>query len=389
MDAARLFAALLKPVATALTVATVSGGLVFGVRALSGEGGPPPLIDVGGGTPYVVYGEFGDLADTFFAAPADNLAAKQAIASAVHAPGFGANAALSPDGRRIAYTALPPDTPRPSAAAPAELRVVESGAAPRLLASGADLLVPPVWAPDGHSVVIRRSEPTAAGVGTFRLARVYLDGGKETILVTDDAGLFPIAFTPDGASLYYARISPAGTDLLSVPSRGGDPVAVAHLSDDVARDWRLSPDGSRLTYLVQVLEGDRYTFVARVLDLAGDGLGGLDALNRSEAGAADEFGPVWWPDGSKVVLGRVRGEPAAPARIVSAATGDEEPVGQLDRGFDVPLSVAPSGEFIAVRSFKEGTPLQPGPNFVEIVGPEGRLALSDRSDVAVLGWLQR
>lgn len=387
MDAARLFAALLKPIATAFTVAIVSGGLVFGIRALRGEAGPSPLIEVRGSAPYVVFGEFGDLADTFFAAPADNLATKQAIASAAHAPGFGTNAALSPDGRRIAYTALPPDTLRPSAAAPAELRVVESGGAARLLTSGADLLVPPVWAPDGRSVVIRRSEPADIGPGTFRLARIYLDGGREASLVEDDAGLFPIAFTPDGASLYYARVSPAGTDLFSVPARGGDPVAVAHLSDDVARDWRLSPDGSRLTYLVQVLQDDRYTFVARVLDLTGSGLGGLDALNRSQAGAADEFGPVWWPDGSKVVLGRVQGNAPAPARIVSATVGDEQPLGDLDRGFDVPLSVAPSGGFVAVRSFKEGTPLQPGPNFVEIVGPAGRVALSDRSDVAVLGWL--
>ena len=58
----------------------------------------------------------------------------------------------------------------------------------------------------------------------------------------------PIAFAPDGSAFYFATLNATGTDLYRVAPDGSAESLIAHLSDEVARDWKLSPDGTRIAY---------------------------------------------------------------------------------------------------------------------------------------------
>ena len=151
-----------------------------------------------------------------------------------HAPEYGAAVALSPDGTRIAYVALPASGAA-AIDAPAEVWVMDrNGRNRKRLAGDADLPVAPVWSPDGLSVVFRRSDNSDAA-GHFQLVRVTTDGA-ETTLVDSTDGLLPVGFAPDG-SLYFVRLSTAGTDL---------GVRLRERRRDVAT-WRISATTSPAT----------------------------------------------------------------------------------------------------------------------------------------------
>ncbi|MDZ4278267.1 MAG: hypothetical protein U1B78_03915, partial [Dehalococcoidia bacterium] len=204
----------------ALAAVGLGLGLTLGLRSPAGSQSPStelaPLLREAG--PLVVFSELGLEADTIWAAGPDNPSERAELARVQHAPGFGISPSLSPDGARIAYTAVAPNVVAAGPDAPAELWVldIETGATTRL-AEGVDLQITPVWSRGGDAVVARRSESPEDAEGSFELLRIDLSGAV-TSLVGGSQGLFPIDFSPDGRALYYASISPSGTDLASVPA---------------------------------------------------------------------------------------------------------------------------------------------------------------------------
>ncbi|MCH7837266.1 MAG: PD40 domain-containing protein [Chloroflexi bacterium] len=375
----------------ALVVAALLVGAAGLMLSLRGTAGNDPTVSsqlqslLRQGGPLVVYSEFGPEADTLWAANADDPADRVQLGRVDHAENFGIFPSLSPDGTRIAYTVLLP-VPGPSGAA--ELWVLEiAGGASRRLADGIDLRVTPVWSPASDAVVVRRSDGQEGSAGSSELLRIDLNGTATTI-ASAEAGLFPIDFSPDGAWLYYAILSPSGTDLARAPAQSsGKAEVVAHLSDGIARDWHLSPDGTQLAYLGQVsLEGG-FTFVAQVLDLA---LGTVyTPLSRGSA----QFNPIW-ERGGGLTIGRLDGDAGgAPVRlsvdgnVLARVPPPGSPSGRA--GFDVPLSWSPDGAYLAVRSFERSSVANPGPSRVVVTGADGqRRELSPVSDVVVAGWLE-
>jgi Tol biopolymer transport system component len=334
------------------------------------------------GSPLLIYSEFGTNSDAIWAARADDLSQRIPIASVAHAAEYGINAALSPDGSHIAYTVLPTKA-SPAIDSPAEVWVMDSdGRHARRLATGADLPVAPVWAPDSSSVVFRRSSG-GDSASSFQLVRVTLTG-TETEMLDANEGVLPVGFSPEGA-LYYTQFSSAGTDLGQVPADGGASVSVAHLSDDFARDWHLSPDGSRLAFLAPRSSADGASFSAMVVGLDGGAESALKAATAVQA-QDDEFNPIWRPNG-ELTIGRL--DPTAPRAPVLRIAGDQ-PVGALAApplGFDVPLSWSPDGTYLAVRFFEGNSAANPGRSWVMVVSITGeRHSVSANSDVAVLGW---
>ena len=375
----------------ALLVAALLVGAAGLLLSLRGTAGNDPTVSsqlqslLQQGGPLVVYSEFGLAADTLWAANADDPADRVQLGRVDHAENFGIFPSLSPDGTRIAYTVLLP-VPGPNGAA--ELWVLEiAGGASRRLADGIDLRVTPVWSPASDAVVVRRSDGQEGSAGSSELLRIDLNGAATTIAVAE-AGLFPIDFSPDGAWLYYAILSPSGTDLARAPAQSsGKAEVLAHLSDGVARDWHLSPDGTQLAYLGQVpLEGG-FTFVAQVLDLS---LGTVyTPLSRGSA----QFNPIWEREGG-LTIGRLDGDAGgAPVRlsvdgnVLARVPPSGSPSGKA--GFDVPLSWSPDGAYLAVRSFERSSVANPGPSRVVVTGADGqRRELSPVSDVVVAGWLE-
>jgi hypothetical protein len=359
------------------TVAAVMGialGLVL-PRLGGGASAEPPALPVGNG-PLVIYSEGGAAFDTLWAASPDDPAGRTLLSAIQHATGFGIEPGLSPDGRYIAYTVVPPV----SAGDTGELRLfdIDTGET-AVLARGVDARIVPVWSAASDAVAVRRSVWGAAG-GRFAIVRVDLAGG-ETPLVGSDAGLFPIGFSPDGAWFYFAALSTAGTDLGRVGAAGGEATLIAHLSDGVARDWHLSPDGVQLAYLAQPAAEAGAAFVARVLDLA---TGSVEE-SATPAGVA-QFNPVWTRSGTLTVGTLTPGLGGAALRLGDG--GGASALAPPARGFDVPLAWSPDGAHLAVRAFAGASLDDPGPSRVAVVGTDGeRRDLSPVSDVIIAGWL--
>ena len=373
-----------KAAGVTIVVGALAAGLWFGVSAIRNDGNGAASAE---GSPLLIYSEFGRDSDTIWSAPADDPTRRTRLAAIDHAPEYGAVASLSPDGKRIAYTVL---SASGAAAidAPAEVWLMDrDGRNRKRLAVDADLPVAPVWSPDGSSVVFRRSDNSDSS-GHFQLVRVTTARAETTLLDTTD-GVFPAGFTP-GGSLYFVRLSTAGTDLGVVYAAGGVMSNVAHLSDDFARDWHLSPDGTRLAYLAPRESATTAFYGAVVLDLDPAAVTNQFKAAAVPSNQGDEFNPIWRPDGT-VTIGRLasnsgEGAPALQMALNNGATTNARPA--PPRGFDVPLVWSSDAGYLAVRFFEGSTVTNPGRSWVTVVGADGkRQTVSPNSDVEVMGWV--
>jgi hypothetical protein len=344
-----------------LACAVAAAGLTIGLRA--GTSQQPDdasralaaLVERSGTA--LVYSEFGDSADTIWATnpsdPDDHLA----LGIAPHDAGYGVFPALSPDGRFVAYTAL--------SGGRGELRLLDIKAqSTRTLAAGVDLQATPVWSNDSASVVVRRSSGGDENAPIeSELLQVDLNGTTTTI-VDEQAGVYAIDFSPEGA-LYYASLNASGTTLKRAGAAGIEDVAL--LSNDIARDWTISPDGARLAYAASGDAG----FAVSVLDIAT----GESGTAGSSSGAG--FSPVWAPDGTLSIGNEDRTFGAGGA----ASSGGS--------GFDMPVSWASDGSYFVVRHFEGESAADPGPSWLWAIDATGsRQRIADTSDIVVAGWLE-
>jgi hypothetical protein len=333
---------------------TTSGGSTAATSALIATSGSR-----------IAYFGFDRTADTLWLADPQNPSSRTKGLTIAHAPDYGAIPTRSPDGRSFAYLVLPGDTPAPGPASPAELWVASiAGGSPRLIASGADLLVHAVWAPGGQGLVYRRSDEASH----LMLAR--LGGGEPIELASSANALFPVAY--EGANLLYVELSDAGSVLRSTAGFS------ARLSDGLTRDWALSPDGSRIAYLEMMLATNQAASRAFVFDMASG--------TRTAVGApdADAFSPAWGADGSLAVGQLKAGETTAVTLAVPGSTKFAFTAPQ--RGFDVPLALdATAG--LAVTSFDGNTITNPGRASLVVVRPDGSRREIASGEVTFLGWI--
>lgn len=377
----RVFTAAAKPaLAGSALIAAVAGGY-FAVNNVRG-GSVSAFQQVQGHGQQLVISEFGERADSIVAVNPADVSSRKTIATIEHAGGFGVFPSLSPDGKAIAYTALPSDTAKPSPDTPAHAAVVDVDGHVTLLADDVDLLVTPVWSPDSESLVVRKNTPSADSAGTFELLLLGRDGSRATITTWSTASVFPIAFAPDGSKLYFATLNASGTDLYSIAPDGSDETRVAHLSDQIARDWTLSPDGSTLAYSAAE-SGAQPRMITMTLDLAT----GAATQALAAAGQHLEFNPRWDGDG-RLTVAAVRPQGGSDALSVDSA-GTTDSVAGSDDAIDLPLGWSPRGDRLAVRAVQGATPFDAGASHVELVGRDGaRERVSDSADVLIVGWLR-
>lgn len=344
------------------------------------EDGPSAVVEPQG-PPRIVFAEFGLNEDQVYTAPADAPEDRTLRTSVPHAPGWGINPATSAAGSLVAYTVLPEDA-EPDRESPAELWVLDV-ATDRLtrLARDADLLVAPVFADDGRSLLYRRSEGARQEIVRVSVA----DLSREVIHAEQTSfGVFPIGVR-DGA-LIFARLSAEGTDLYRAAD-GGEPQLLLHASDDIARDWRLSPDGDALSFLAPVVEAERVVHRAQAVSL--DSLQPLDLPAPAEGSpvATEQYGPVWTPDGSALTVGQEAFSSESEPAVVLGLDGSRLELTTPDYGFDVPIAWSGDGRYLAVRSFDGRNSVQPGLQRTVIVDREGaRIDVDVPSEVIFLGW---
>jgi len=373
----RALAAFAKPALIGGTLTVAAGAAYTGYDHWRGDGATP-FERVQQQGQRLLVSEFGDKSDTIVAVNPDDPADRTVIATIDHAPGYGIFAALAPDGDAFAYTALPSSTGRPSPDTPADAAIVEADGDVTLLATDVDLLIPPVWSPDGESIVVRKNTPEEGARGTFDLILLGRDGARRTLTTWRSAAVFPIGFAPDGATLYFATLNEGGTDLYRIGADGSDEALVSHLSDEVARDWRLSPDGATLAYSVAET-GPPPAVVAMTLDLA------TAAASRvTSADGAAELNPAW--RGDDVTISSV--DAGGGSSVTVDARGASSTLSESDDSIDLPLAWAPDGSTLAVRSVDDPTTGSARGSYVELIRVDGsRTRASDSPDALIVGWM--
>ena len=365
-----------------LTVAAVIGGAVL----LDGSGG-----DDAGGAPaaaQLVFAEFGANEDRIYLAPASDLEQRSVVARIPHANGWALTPATEMAGPLVAFVALPPDAePRRDAPADLWLLDVASGELTRL-ASDADLLAAPVLDRAGRYLVYRSSSID----GTQALVRVDLASrARRTLLqLATDFGVFPVAFARDGA-LVYAELSTRGTDLYRVTAEGaseGQGELLAHASDHVARDWRLSPEGDALSYLAPEEQSERIVYRLHVVGL--DGTAAPPPADMTAGIEGDQFSPVWTAAGDGITFGREPGFVAGAPPLTLPLDGAlaPPPLEAPAQGFDVPLGWSADGRYLATRSFDGRDAFDPGrESLVVIASAGGRETVHADRELIFIGWL--
>lgn len=357
--------------ASVFVVALAATALVVRIRGGAPDG------------PQLIFAEFGATADRIYTAPPDDLAKRTLITTVDHVEGWGLNPAVAPAGGRIAYTVLPPGS-RPQGDAPAELWLVDVRArSKRRLAGDADLRVAPAFDRAGSVLVYRASAPG----GRQALMRVDVaSGARRPLYATETTfGMYPVGFARDGA-LVFAGLSQQGTDIYRV-REGEPPALLLHASDQIARDWRLSPDGGAIAFLAPELRAERVVHRLAVVRLEGAETRPVPGVTDGQA-AVDQLAPVWTPAGDAVTVGRE----AAPGTSAAAVTlplggGASTALAAPARGFDAPLGWSPDGRFLAARSFDGTTVQAPGRETTVVIAVGGqRRTVPGATDLIVFGW---
>ena len=387
----RVLAAVAKPalLAGGITASAAGGWLAY--DQFAPHGNVTPFQQVQSVGQRLIISEFGDKTDTIVAVdPADVSGARTQLATIDHATGFGVFPVLSPDGKTIAYTALSPGEPRPSPDTPAHAAIIDADGTVTSLADDVDLLIAPVWSPDSQSIVVRKNTPLEGGAGSFELVLLGRDGSRVTLSSWKSASAFPIAFAPDGSKLYFATLNNDGTDLYSVGAEGNGETHLGHLSDQIARDWKLSPDGSRIAYSAAE-SGSHPAVIARTFDLASGAMSDAIGASGLEVGptagdvARGEFNPAWRSDGT-LTISSLKIDGGSDALAISRG-GAASSLVTNGSGIDLPLGWSPDGVTLAVRSVDGKAPNEASASHVELLRDGARERISDNADVLIVGWL--
>lgn len=208
--------------------------------------------------------------------------------------------ALSPDGRRIAFTRTLPRKGEPLAST-RELYVMNAdGSKSRRLTRNRREEFGPDWLPDGRVIFLScvlAKEPPGCD-----LVAIRPNGTRERQLA--DLGFtLDVAVSPDGRRIAYSQ----NAELFVADLNGANR---RQLTDDDTGDaspaW--SPDGSKLAFVSNRAESAPCFFhncVGSTNELYVMGSDG-DGVERLTETPHDEDNPTWSPDGSRIAYSRVR-----------------------------------------------------------------------------------
>lgn len=432
----------------------------------------PPPTD----TSYrLVYQELGAVEDIIWRVVPSDPSQREEVAKIPHGEGLSVEPSLSPDGRLIAYIAVPEGATDPSIQSELyilDLKRQETEQVP----VGVDQRFRPLWSPDGRLLYVRSNAPQQVMIIqiTVSIKPAPDDPTPEptrrptptreptpppdpspvptaspppapepisTILkahISTALTFIPLGFAADGKSLYFIAVlggtgggtnvgtyAPATTESIAAayaaavaaaaaataspeptlppeptPVEPGAPTPsptpqptpllgsfVAQLSDQIARDYDLSPDTKFLSYLAQGLVDGQFLLRASIADL---GAKTTMVIATDGLPAGDHLRPLWHPDGKHLAVGVLpsSGESGAVA-LVPAAGGAPSFLPAPLAGFDVPVAWAPDATYLAVTNYSGDSLANLGKERLDLVAPSGqRLTVAEGVKVKVVGWFQ-
>jgi hypothetical protein len=178
--------------------------------------------------------------------------------------------------------------------------------------------------------------------------------------------------------------SPEPSPAASPAPLSGDVFLV--LSDQIARDYALSPDATRLAFLVPGLAEGQFVSRTYIADIKSEDVSPLPSPAGLAAG--DQLSPAWHPDGDRLAVGQLPSG-SEPGRVAVVPLGGGQPLflPPPDKGFDQPLSWSPDGKFLAVTSFAGDSLANPGSSRLVFVSVNGqRPAAPEALEIRPVGW---
>jgi hypothetical protein len=161
------------------------------------------------------------------------------------------------------------------------------------------------------------------------------------------------------------------------------------ISEQTASDVTLSPDGTRVAFLVPGLVGGQFVYRAHVFQLDPK----TDEPLPVPAGVSegDQLSPVWYPDGEKVTVGQLPSGPdTGGAAIIPLDGSPATLLPPPPTGFDEPLSWSPDGAYLAVSYFPGESLGNPGNPRLVFVTPLGqRPAAPQGAAFFPIGWVRQ
>ena len=160
---------------------------------------------------------------------------------------------------------------------------------------------------------------------------------------------------------------------------------VVKLTDQIARDYDLSPDKRHLSYLSQDIVNGEFVLLPYIADLPGKT---TTAVSTDGLPPGDHFSPLWHPGGALLALGSLpTGLETGAVALVPIGGGAPGFLPAPERGFDVPTAWAPDGSFLAVNNFSGDSLANLGSSRIDLVAPTGqRMILAEGNQFDVIGW---
>ncbi len=235
-------------------------------------------------------------------------------------------------------------------------------------ASPLDFLSAVTWAQRGDRVAGQLSSlPDAAGRVKVDIIETAVATGTARTLTTfaDVLHATPIGYSPDGSQLYVVTLDQSGSLVWTV-SKDGKQERLGRLSTGRTRDWRLSPDGSRIAF-VEAQVGDR-SFGGRVFIIA-------TGVLRDSGSQLQQIGTSWRPGSLSPDFGGPGG----------SLTLEPRPG---DGSYIVPLEWSPDGTTLVASVLREGDdPLDPPIESIQVMSSGQRSLLAEEPGARFLGWV--
>ena len=230
----------------------------------------------------------------------------------------GTNPRIAPDGKVVVYQRAATDGYRYNLmAVPAD-----GSAAPRLLARGWQNPSTFAWSPDGRTIA------TAIGpeVGAGRLVLVDVAGGATRTVAR---GYFTgVSFSPDGASIAYARYPharfPPATDIYRAAVAGGAPVQIT--KDHTSQNPLWGPSGKVVFGRLVDAKRRRYGPKSELYVMNPDGTRVKRLTTTKVAQLLFGLSPTQWSADGTRLLAEFDGQDTSYAETVDPATGAHRPV---------------------------------------------------------------
>jgi len=218
-------------------------------------------------------------------------------------------------------------------------------------ASRVSTLVPdpasdPAISPDGKLVAFRRNSYAPGGAGIF-----VTSGEGQSVQLTEHPGDCCPAWSPDGNSLAFTRISADEYAIYVVSAKGGTPRKISHEDPRKKRgELAWTPDGKFIAFSGDSPHGGSQIFLLSVTDSS------VHAVTEPQ-GQDRDWGPAFSPDGAQMAFVRGNGAGFPEEVYVMALNGGAPRQLTSERAAIMgPPTWSSDGASIIFSSTKEGDP---------------------------------